>query len=262
MTDSSNTENQVTVSIVSHGHCKMLSKLLLTINDLESSIAEVIVTHNINSDLNLNTELYSFRTKVIHNECPLGFGANHNQAFKYCTTDYFCVLNPDVELTENPFPELVNCLNDKEVGISAPTVLNKDGVIEDSFRYFPTPLFILKKALFGEKGIYPPSTYSTLIYPDWVAGMFMLIKSSTYKSLGGFDEKYFLYYEDIDLCLRSWRAEMSIVVSTNVSIIHNAQRDSHTNLKYLYLHLRSMIRFFLKSFLRFPRKKLQLFSYI
>ncbi len=253
MTINCNPKNQVTVSIVSHGHCKMLSNLLKEMSDLESSISEVIITHNIPSDFIIDANSYSFHTRVIHNEFPLGFGANHNQAFKCCATEYFCVLNPDVQFIEDPFAELISCLKDNKAGIAAPMVLSTDGIIEDSFRKFPSPLLILKKALTGEKGVYKTSTDSPFFYPDWVAGMFMLLNSSTYKSLGGFDEGYFLYYEDIDFCLRSWRAKMSIVVSKNVSIIHNAQRDSHSNSRFFFLHLKSMFRFFLMNWLRFPR---------
>jgi len=250
---SSNLEKKITISIVSHGHCKMLTNLLQEISGLESSIAEVIITHNIPSDLVINKLSYSFQVKVIKNEFPLGFGKNHNQAFKLCTTKYFCVLNPDVRFLEDPFTDLIDCLKNKKVGIAAPLVLNEKGLIEDSYRKFPTPMSILKKALFGKKGIYKSSACSPFLYPDWVAGMFMLLNSSTYNKLGGFDEKYFLYYEDIDFCLRCWREKMSIVVSQNVRIIHNAQRDSHANLKFFSFHLRSMLRFFLKHWLRFPR---------
>jgi N-acetylglucosaminyl-diphospho-decaprenol L-rhamnosyltransferase len=101
--------------------------------------------------------------------------------------------------------------------------------------------------------LYKSATDSSVFYPDWVAGMFMLLKSSTYENLEGFDEKYFLYYEDIDLCLRSWRAKSSVIVSKNVSIVHKAQRDSHANLGFFILHLKSMCRFFVKHWLRFPR---------
>ena len=253
MTLGNNMENQVTVSIVSHGHCEMLNNLLMGISELESSITHVIITHNIPSDLIIDTSSFLFHTTIIHNEFPLGFGANHNQAFKCCATEYFCVLNPDVEFPEDPFFELIDCLKDKNVGIAAPLVMDAEGEVEDSCRKFPTPLLILKKALFGEKGIYISSFDSPFLYPDWVAGMFMLIRSSTYESLGGFDEKYFLYYEDIDLCLRSWRAKHSVIVSKNVTLIHNAQRDSHTSLGFFLLHFKSMCRFFLKHWLRFPR---------
>ena len=253
MTNTNNPQNQVTISIVSHGHCKMLSNLLMQISNLNSSIDKVIITHNLPSDLNIDASSYSFRTSVIQNEFPLGFGANHNQAFKYCTTRYFCVLNPDIEFLEDPFIDLINCLKDSKVGIAAPIVLNMDGVIEDSFRKFPSPFLIIKKALFGKKGIYKSSPHSHFLYPDWVAGMFMLLKSSTYKNLDGFDEKYFLYYEDIDICLRSWKSKNSVIVSKDSSVIHNAQRDSHTNLGFFLLHLKSMCRFFLKYWLRFPR---------
>ena len=146
-----------------------------------------------------------------------------------------------------------NCLKDLKVGIVAPIVMNMYGEVEDSYRKFPTPHLILSKALIGEKGIYKQSSNSLFLYPDWVAGMFMLLRSSTYRRLSGFDEKYFLYYEDIDICLRSWRDKNSVVVSKKVSIIHNAQRDSHANLNFFLLHLKSMCRFFLKHWLRFPR---------
>ena len=253
MTNSSNPENQVTVSIVSHGHCEMLCNLLVEISDLESSITHVIITHNMQTDLTIDASSLSFQTTILQNKFPLGFGANHNQAFKCCATEYFCVLNPDVKFSEDPFIELINCLKDRKVGIAAPIVLDLDGVIEDSYRKFPTPILILRKALFGEKGLYKSSADFSFFYPDWVAGMFMLLRSSTYEKLGGFDEKYFLYYEDIDLCLRSWRAKNSVIVSKNVSIIHKAQRDSHANLAFFLLHIKSMCRFFLKHWLRFPR---------
>jgi len=246
-------ENQLTLSIVNHGHCKMLSKLLLQINNLESSIAHVIITHNIQSALIIDENSFSFKTTVIVNKFPLGFGENHNQAFKFCTTKYFCVLNPDVEFINDPFNQLINCLELKDIGIAAPTVLDRDGVLQDSYRKFPTPLLILKRALFSKKEGFKSQSELPFIYPDWVAGMFMLLKSSTFKNLGGFDEKYFLYCEDIDLCLRSWRAKNSIIVLKDASIIHNAQRDSHTKPWYFWLHLKSLCRFFFKHLLRFPR---------
>lgn len=253
MISGDNFESPVTISIVSHGHCEMLNKLLYGISELESAIAHVIITHNIASDLIIDKGGFPFRISIIRNKFPLGFGANHNQAFKCCATEYFCVLNPDVEFFEDPFVELIYRLEDKRVGIAAPFVMDKDGRVEDSCRKFPTPVFIFKKALFGEKGIYQSSLDASILYPDWVAGLFMLIRSSTYNSLGGFDEKYFLYYEDIDICLRSWRQKSSVVVSKNVRLIHNARRDSHRSLHFFLLHLRSMIRFFLKHWLRFPR---------
>lgn len=253
MTRCGNSDHQVTVSIVSHGHCELLNNLLVGINEFGSSITHVIITHNIPSELTIDRSFFSFHTTIIRNERPLGFGANHNQAFKCCTTEFFCILNPDVEFLEDPFFEMIDCLSDNKVGIAAPVVMDAEGKIEDSYRKFPTPLLILKKALLGAKGIYISSPDSLVLYPDWVAGMFMMVRSSTYKSLGGFDEKYFLYYEDIDLCLRSWRAKYSVKVSKKVTLIHNAQRDSHRSLGFFFLHLKSMCRFFLMHWLRFPR---------
>ena len=86
---------------------------------------------------------------------------------------------------------------------------------------------------------------SQTIMPDWVAGMFMLISSDCFEQIGGFNEKYFLYYEDVDLCTRLKLAGYKIVLCAGVSAVHDARRESHSSLKHFLSHLRSFIRFFL-----------------
>jgi hypothetical protein len=85
---------------------------------------------------------------------------------------------------------------------------------------------------------------------DWIAGMFMLFPAAVFAKLGGFDEAYFLYYEDVDLCSRLRAQGREVLVSSGVSVIHDARRASHRNPKYLRWHLSSMLRFFLHHFFR------------
>ena len=63
--------------------------------------------------------------------------------------------------------------------------------------------------------------------------MFLIFKKEVFKELNGFDESYFLYYEDIDICLRTWRSGKKVAVSKVSSIEHLAQRDSHKNLIFM-----------------------------
>jgi hypothetical protein len=119
------------------------------------------------------------------------------------------------------------------------------GAIEDSARRFPTPFSILRKAFLHRAEIDYQIKDET-IYPDWVAGMFMVFPREVFTKLGGFDERYFLYYEDVDLCARLAIAGLRVVVCPGASAVHAARRESRRNLRYLRWHLSSMLRFFLR----------------
>lgn len=235
--------NVVSISIVSHAQIQLVEHLL---NDLlqycQAFPIEIILTLNIPENLPFALDKFSFAIKIIQNTNLQGFAENHNQAFAQATGDFFCVLNPDIRLTSNPFPELLSCLKNN-VGIAAPLVLNQSETVEDSARYFPTPLKIIRKAFGGCKG----SDYlinNDIIFPDWVAGMFMLFPAQIFRQMGGFDTGFFLYYEDVDLCARLRLQGYEIVLCPTAKIIHQAQRSSHRSLKYLKWHLTSMMRFF------------------
>jgi GT2 family glycosyltransferase len=193
------------------------------------------------------------RVEVIRNTFPLGFGENHNQAFQRIGEVYFCPLNPDIALLGNPFAKLVAAMEHSDSEISAPRVVSPEGHPEDSVRGFPTFPGLIAKVLRISSGQLQFYAHSESFHPDWVAGMFMLFRSDAYAALGGFDERFFLYYEDVDICVRAWRAGMKVVVCPSVSVVHDAQRDSHRSLRHLRWHLASMARYFVKHFGRLPR---------
>jgi GT2 family glycosyltransferase len=74
--------------------------------------------------------------------------------------------------------------------------------------------------------------------------MFMLFTRETFEAVGGFDERYYLYYEDVDICARLRMAGKEVVLCPTVQVIHDAQRQSHTSPRHLAWHLASMLRFF------------------
>jgi len=214
---------------------------------------EVILTINVNELVSESDLQYPFPIKVVKNQYPKGFGENHNQAFKQANGDYFCVLNPDVRLMSNPFEKLQQELSENAGAIIAPIVLSPDLTIEDSVRYFPTVQSLFKKLFKQYDGRYVFSDNSPTLAVDWVAGMFMLFKSKDFSAMGGFDEKFFLYYEDVDICLRIWKSGKKVLVCPQVNIIHDAQRQSRKNLRYMKWHLNSMGRYFWKHLGRIPK---------
>jgi hypothetical protein len=124
-------------------------------------------------------------------------------------------------------------------------VIDKNGTIENSFRKFPNPYSIIIK-LFNKKKLDYPSTIK-ISEPDWVAGMFMLFRASIYKKIGGFNERYFLYYEDVEICARLRLKEYKVIYVPKSCVIHIGQYDSRKNLKHFSYHLKSMLRYFFTS---------------
>lgn len=243
----------ITISIVSHGQAKLVDQLLQDIDRSGAGqwLKEVIITCNIPDQQAFY--LTSAPIRIIENEVPKGFGENHNAAFKHCQSAFFCVVNPDIRLNQNPLPALISCIQGRSAGVAGPRVVNPDGGLEDSARPFPSPITVLKK-LFGNRAasLYPDNAVPEK--PDWIAGMFMLFDSRAFAQVGGFDEGYFLYYEDADICVRLSRAGWPVVYCKDVEAVHDARRDSHRKLRYLKWHLSSMLRFFRKHYGRLPSR--------
>jgi GT2 family glycosyltransferase len=231
----------VSVSIVSHRHGALLRELL---RDLERCPRiEVLLTLNVEEPLAFDPHGFGFPLALVRNARPRGFGANHNAAFARAAGDCFCVLNPDVRFDTDPFPRLRAVLQDPAVGCAAPLVLSPAGAVEDSARRFPTPARLLARAL--ARGARPEYETGTGAFsPDWVAGMFMMFRSDVFRAIGGFDERYFLYYEDADLCARLRAAGYDVRLDPAVRVVHAARRASRRNLRHLGWHVASALRFF------------------
>jgi len=245
-------QGAVTVSIVSHRHGAMVSEVL---NDLAAvpQVARVILTLNVPEPVPEVPSALRERLLVVNNDVPAGFARNHNAAFRHCDTDYFCVLNPDVRLGRSPFDALIASLRDARVGMAAPAVRGPEGGVEDSARFFPTVPSLMAKLLGRGDGRVPVEGADPQPV-DWAAGMFHLYRSEVFRRVGGFDEGFHLYYEDVDLCARLWKAGFSVLLHPGVSVVHHAQRDSRRKPRYFLWHVTSMLRYFAKHMGRLPRR--------
>ena len=210
-----------------------------------STDIEVILTLNLPEDLAFSVDGFAFPVRLIRNPLPKGFGANHNAAFKHVITAWFCVLNPDIRLQGDPFPALLSVLRAPEIGIVAPLIRNPAGTIEDSARKYPTPMGILRKAL-GRARLPDYDIRDTPLQVDWLAGMFLVLRTETFALARGFDEGYFLYYEDVDLSWRLRGKGLAAMLVPAAQAVHDARRQSHRNMRYLVWHICSMLRFFAK----------------
>lgn len=239
----------ISVSIVSHGHGGMVEELVEALVACPE-VKQILVTRNIPERLTLVDDA---RVLVIDNSVDKGFGENHNAAFQRCDQPLFCVLNPDVQFSSNPFPRLLSVLDDDRVAVVAPIVTSPSGRVEDSTRHFPTLSSLVRKAIWGAEGRHVATDGPTTFYPEWVAGMFMLFRSVAFRRVGGFDERYFLYYEDVDICVRIWKQGMRVAACAGLRVVHDARRSSRRSLQHLRWHLASMARYLWQHWGRLPR---------
>lgn len=238
----------VTVSIVSHGNGWMAEQL---VNQLlaQAPVAKIVLTLNIEEALNLPA---TDRLEIIRNSRPKGFGANHNAAFRHCQTEFFCVLNPDVVLTQPIFEGLITEMRHAGAVLAAPAAVSLSGVPADSWRQFPTFGNLFLKAIGRDPSVILPDPKVDTMFPAWVGGMCQLFESAAYQELNGFDEGYFLYYEDVDICARVWQAGYRLVACPKIVVTHGAQRASRHNCRHIRWHAMSMVRYFRKFLGKLP----------
>jgi len=230
----------IAASIVSHGHGSMVADLINQLLECQE-VNRIIVTINIDEDVKNFPK--NPKVQYVFNKIPKGYGANHNAAYELVNDLYFCVLNPDLYLVANPYPDLLKCFGKANVKLVAPLVISKSGKVEDSMRYFPTLSSLIMKFMCGNKGSYGISFQDKIIFPNWIAGMFMLFESNAYETIGGFDESFFMYYEDVDICKRLWMSGGIIVGEPSCKVVHDARRASRRNFQHMRWHFMSMLRY-------------------
>ena len=238
-------ERDVTLSIVSHRQNALVNQLLGDVQRICASRVTLVLTQNVPDPVPFATANLDCPTEIIVNPEGKGFGANHNAAFAHCRTPYFCVVNPDIRLPADPFTTLISDFSQKTVAVAGPLVRNPAGAMEDSARRFPTAGSLLKK-IFVEKREPDYPTDQGPLEADWLAGMFLLFRSDAYRSIGGFDEAYFLYYEDVDICHRLRSSGAAVVFEPRAEVIHDARRESRLNPRLAIHHLESIVRFLSK----------------
>lgn len=245
-------DSLISLSVVSHGDSEKVSHLLTSLqkNGSDTKRFQIILTDNLRNDLPDFDSTAWASLHVLRNNHPLGFAKNHNLAFKLAQGKYFAILNPDLVFEEPIFEPLINKLNTYHVDLIAPKIVDENGVTQDSFRSLPSPYKIIKRRLLRHHVEEFHADHNGMIKPDWIAGMFWLMSSNIFRQLGGMDEKYRLYFEDVDFCTRARLNGMKILVDSKIQIRHNAQRSSRKSLYYFFLHTMSAMRFFTSAVYR------------
>jgi N-acetylglucosaminyl-diphospho-decaprenol L-rhamnosyltransferase len=235
--------SNIVFSVVSHGQSSLVNLLFDDFRRLKFNEVEIILTLNTQED-ELEYNLSDLNVKIVKNNFPKGFGENHNRALLGSIKKFFFVINPDIRLCSLDVAELLSSFDNSSVGAVAPIILNSTGFLENNARKFPTVIEIFRKILLRLNSIGYAITSGPMVV-DWVAGMFVVYRGSAYKLINGFDQRrFFMYYEDVDICRRLKLMGATVILEPRVSVIHDAQRASHRKLKYFFWHLKSALRYF------------------
>lgn len=177
---------------------------------------------------------WPFALDVVRNAQPQGFGANHNRALAAAEEAGICILNPDVVLLSEQrdvIAVLYAAASGRDAGMAFPIQVDALGKEQDSRRELPTPSSLLQRRLLGRKQQ----------RTDWVNAACIVLPGKVWHAVGGFDERFFLYCEDVDLCLRvqlsGWR-----MVASPVKIVHAGQRASSRHWTHLKWHVQSLLK--------------------
>lgn len=225
------------IQIVSHGHADCVRALL---DDIGNGDHRIFLLENLES-----VELAipgRDDLSILRSASPAGFAENHNRLAALGSAEFIAVLNPDLRLRAGVFTELLPFFDDPAVGIVAPRVRSPEGQIEDNARGVVTPASLVRRHLLGGRRAqdYPDS--SRACEPDWVAGMFMIVRRRVFERIGGFDAGFRLYCEDVDICLRTWLEGYKVICVPTPGVVHAAKRASRYNGAHFLWHVASLWR--------------------
>lgn len=259
----------LTISIVTFN--PNFSELKKTLNSLKVSLAKlpdeyfsITVVDNSTSDDVTEFIMHNYaqlRIKLIHGQGNVGFGKGHNIAIRNMGK-YHLILNPDIQLDADALAVALAFMRENQnCGLLSPHASWPDGRRQYLCKRYPSIFDLLLRgfapkkvlALFSDRLARYEMQMETenAVYwnPPIVSGCFMLFRSATLKSTGGFDDKYFLYFEDFDLALRSRRIADTAYVPT-VRVVHTGGHASKKGIWHVNVFIRSAVKFYRKNGLK------------
>ena len=205
------------------------------------------------------------QVKIIVNTEPLGFGENNNKGVMASKGDFIGIVNPDVIIPKKSIDLLMDFVQQNTNALIVPQLLNPDGSVQYSVRKFATLKMMLSRFLSRADDNSDSKVVNDYLCKDidntkiqevdWAIGAAMFMSRETYARLGGFDQRYFLYVEDEDMCLRAWKMDIPVIYYPDVKLIHNHLRGSRQVGKKTLYHLKSLLTYFRRHGINVKRNR-------
>lgn len=238
---------KISASIVIYKENKeTLKKVIDSFLALELEKKLIIVDNSPDDELSIFCQNFESISYIFSGE-NLGFGRGHNLAFKNLKekSDIHMIINPDIYFEGKDISSFLKFFYEqKDTSLATTKVCFPDGKTQNVVRNIPTILDLLKRKLklnSGEINIKDNNIYQI----PFAHGCFMVFKTEVFEKISGFDERFFMYMEDIDIFIRAKKYGKT-VINTNYQIYHEYRKGSSKNLKLLKWHLESAYKFFRK----------------
>lgn len=218
----------LSIIIITHNSEKFIKNCIDSVSRQNNITKELIIIDNFSIDNRISTFKKKYiKIRNIVSKTNFGFAKACNQGAKIANGKYLLFLNPDTIIRPYCIKEMIRFLDSKkDAGLVGCKILNPDGSLQPSCGNFPTIFNIVFdrvpviNKIFKTELIRRDSYYQKEECPDWISGSFFLVRKDVFLKLGGFDEEYFMYAEDIDFCYRVRKAGYKVYYNPNAEIIH------------------------------------------
>jgi N-acetylglucosaminyl-diphospho-decaprenol L-rhamnosyltransferase len=225
-----NSTLDISVIFVSYNTIEMtkiaLSHLFASSHDFQ---LEVFVVDNHSKDHSASILRHEYpNITVIENKINVGFGRANNQALPYINSRYVLLLNTDAFVESDTIAKTIQYMDtNPDCGILGVKLVGRDGVLQPSCRYFPTPwnIFLIRTGLnrlFSHIKMVDDMSWdhSSVRDCDWVPGCYYLVRKEVLDQVGLFDPRYFLYYEEVDHCFAAKKAGWRVTFFPFSTVVH------------------------------------------
>ena len=250
--------NLISASIVLYKSDHLARKTILDFLNTEMPVLLFLIDNSPTDQLKIGLSdlIADKRVCYIFNNKNIGFGAAHNIAMRqvFDNSFYHLVLNPDIFFEPGTLEKLFRFAErDKEIGLVVPKVVYPNGDIQFVCKLLPTPFDLIirrflpnylvkkRKASFELQ----QSGYDKLFEAPYMHGCFMFLRTEVLKKVGFFDERFFMYPEDIDLTRRIHQ-HYKTVFFPDAKVVHVHARGSYKNVWLFFIHIQNMIKYFNK----------------
>ncbi|MFH1427092.1 MAG: glycosyltransferase family 2 protein, partial [Patescibacteria group bacterium] len=220
----------------------------------------IVVDNNSRDDIKIILANTFPKVKIISSEKNLGMGAGNNLGIREARGEVLLILNPDTIIKNNSIKILFNYLkNNQTVGIVAPKLIYPDNKLQIScFREWKFFTPILRRTFLGKltkkhlnNFLMNDFDHNTIKEVDWIMGSCFLIKKEVFNIVGNFDERFFMYFEDSDLCRRVRNAKYQVIYNPEAIVIHDHARESAQKPWYLAPFVDRLAREHIKSWIKY-----------
>ncbi len=250
---------KVSACIVTYNNIKYIEKTVQTLLEFTKGVDfKLYIVDNGSTDGTIELLEQNFSSvknlEIIKTGKNIGFGAGHNKIIDIIDSDYHIVVNPDIVISQDVVSRMAEYMQENvDINLLSPKICFPDGRNQMLGKRNPKFKYLVASRLRDEQNPSSLLREYTMIDSDWskpfdienATGCFMFFRTSAFKEIGGFDERYFMYFEDCDIT-REIRKTSRAVFYPDAIVYHVWGRDSKRNFKLMIIHIKSMFSYFWK----------------